>query len=100
MALWHDRAALHFLTEAREREAYSATVHRAVRPGGYVVLAAFSLAGPRDCSGLPIRNYDARMLGEVLGGAFRAVESFDHLYINPAGDPRPYVYALFQRHSA
>lgn len=100
VALWHDRAALHFLTEAREREAYSATVNRAVRPGGYVVLAAFSLAGARDCSGLPIRNYDARMLGEVLGDAFREVESFDHLYINPAGDPRPYVYALFQRHSA
>lgn len=97
VALWHDRAVLHFLTEAHEREAYAQIVHRVVRPRGYVALAAFSLAGPPVCSGLPVRNYDAPMFGEVLGQAFRLVESFDHLYVNPAGEPRPYVYTLFQR---
>jgi len=37
------------------------------------------------------------MFAEVLGDRFHLVESFDHLYINRAGDPRPYVYALFER---
>lgn len=100
VALWHDRAVLHFLTAAEDREAYSAIVDRVVRPGGYVALAAFSLTGAEACCDLPVRNYDASMLGEVLGTAFELVEAFDHLYINPAGDPRPYVYTLFRRVSA
>src|SRR5690606_14737754 len=55
VALWHDRAVLHFLTDEAEREAYSAIVNRVVRPGGFVVLAAFSLTGAPKCTGLPVR---------------------------------------------
>lgn len=97
VAVWHDRAVLHFLTEEADREAYASIVRRVVRPGGHVALAAFALTGARECSSLRVRNYDAEMLQQVLGAGFRQVDAFEHLYINPFGSPRPYVYALFQR---
>lgn len=97
VALWHDRAVLHFLLTEPQRAAYSGTVNRVVRPRGYVILSAFSLTGAPECSGLPIRNYDAKMFGEVLGSDFQLIDSFDHVYINRGGSPRPHVYALFQR---
>jgi len=97
VSLWHDRAVLHFLISEEERAAYANLVRQAVKPGGYAILAAFSLTGAPDCSGLPVRNYDAGMLAEFLGADFALLESFDHVYINPSGAPRPYVYALFRR---
>lgn len=100
VSLWHDRAVLHFLVAAEGRAAYANLVRQAVRPGGYVIFAAFSLAGATECSGLPVRNYDAAMFGEFLGPGFSLVESFDHVYVNPSGSPRPYVYALFRRDTA
>lgn len=99
VALWHDRAVLHFLISAEEREAYAKLVREAVRPGGHAIFAAFSLTGATECSGLPVRNYDAAMFAEFLGPDFSLVESFDHVYINPSGAPRPYEYALFRHNS-
>jgi EEF1A lysine methyltransferase 2 len=97
VALWHDRAALHFLTEAADRERYAETVRAVVRPGGFVILAAFALDGAEMCSGLPIHRYDADSLAELLGQDFTLLESVDHTYVNPFGSPRPYVYTRFQR---
>src|SRR5438552_3214543 len=54
VALWHDRAALHFLIDQADREAYARLVHSAVRPGGFVILAAFAVGGADACSGLPV----------------------------------------------
>ena len=34
---------------------------------------------------------------ERLDDGFELVDHFDHTYIKPAGDPRPYLYALFKR---
>ena len=97
IGLWHDRAVLHFLVQQEERAAYAETLRATVRSGGFVMLAAFSLDGAARCSGLPVRRYDAEMLAELLGGDFHLVEALDHLYVNPSGESRPYVYALFQR---
>jgi EEF1A lysine methyltransferase 2 len=97
IALWHDRALLHFLTQEPDRAAYAETLRSVVRAGGHVILAAFSLAGATRCSGLPVRNYSAEMFASLVGDDFRLLEAQDHVYINPRGQPRPYVYALFQR---
>jgi hypothetical protein len=32
-----------------------------------------------------------------LGPEFALVQAEEFTFLNPAGDPRPYVYALFQR---
>lgn len=37
------------------------------------------------------------MLSELVGPQFELLETIDHTYYQPSGDPRPYVYALFRR---
>jgi SAM-dependent methyltransferase len=44
--VWHDRAVLHFLTEAEDRRRYAEAATRAVVSGGHAVVSAFSLQGP------------------------------------------------------
>lgn len=97
VALWHDRALLHFLTGEKDRETYFGVLDRAVRSGGYVIVAAFSLTGARKCSGLDVRNYDVKSLSDFLGEGYDLIDSFDHLYHTPSGAERPYVYALFNK---
>jgi len=97
IALWHDRAMLHFLTEEEHRQTYLRTLMKVLRPGGYVIIAAFSLQGVKQCSGLEVRNYDHNLLAEFLGKSFELKEWFDYTYTMPSGNLRPYIYTLFQR---
>ncbi len=97
IALWHDRAVLHFLLEENQRRVYLSVLKKAVKKGGYVIIAAFSLEGAKKCTGLEVRNYDQNMLAEFLGKDFTLLDHFDYTYHTPSGVPRPYVYTLFQR---
>lgn len=95
--VWHDRAVLHFLTDATDRAAYVQALRSVVKPGGYVIIAAFALDGAERCSGLDVRNYDAEMIDSLLGPDFEMERSLSHTYYQPSGAPRPYVYTQFQR---
>jgi ubiquinone/menaquinone biosynthesis C-methylase UbiE len=97
IALWHDRAVLHFLVEEKHRRTYFRTLKRVIRPGGYVIISAFSLKGSTMCSGLNVRNYDDHMIAALLGTGFDLLESCDYIYHNPSGAPRAYIYTLFRR---
>jgi hypothetical protein len=48
-------------------------------------------------AGLTLHRYSIEELSERLGSSFTLISHFDHIYINPYGDPRPYIYALFKR---
>ncbi|VVB53698.1 Ubiquinone/menaquinone biosynthesis C-methyltransferase UbiE [uncultured archaeon] len=96
VAVWHDRAVLHFLLEEDQQQMYLSTLKKVIKKGGYVIIAAFSLKGAKKCSGLDVKNYDQNMLAEFLGEDFRLLEYFDYTYYMPSGKPRPYVYTLFQ----
>jgi SAM-dependent methyltransferase len=95
--LWHDRAMLHFLTEDKDSAIYLDTLKNAVKPGGYVIIATFSLDGVDKCSMLPVKRYDEAMITEFLGEEFELKNSMDYLYVMPSGNTRPYVYTLFRR---
>jgi len=97
IALWHDRALLHFLLEEKEREMYLTVLKKVVRKGGYVIIATFSLTGAKKCSGLNVMNYDQRMLSDFLGEDFNLIEHFDYTYYTPSGEQRPYIYTLFKK---
>jgi cyclopropane fatty-acyl-phospholipid synthase-like methyltransferase len=97
IAVWHDRAVLHFLLEKNQIQTYFSTLKKIVRNGGYVLIAAFSLKGAKKCSGLDVKNYDSNMLMENLGDEFHLIEVLDYDYKMPSGDIRPYIYTLFQR---
>lgn len=97
VALWHDRALLHFLLQESERQAYCSLIGKLVEKGGYVIIGVFSTQGAERCSGLPLQRYDEPSLQALLGADFSLVDSFRHVYTMPSGDARPYVYTLFRR---
>jgi len=95
--VWHDRAALHFLTDPKDRAAYAERVSRAVRPGGHVIIGTFAPDGPERCSGLPVVRHDAATLGELLGRSFELVESKRHDHHTPAGVTQRFQFSRFRR---
>ncbi len=97
IALWHDRAVLHFLLEENQQNMYLSTLKKVIKKGGYVIIAAFSLKGAKKCSGLDVKNYDQNMLAEFLGKDFSLLEYFDYTHHMPSGEPRPYIYTLFHK---
>ncbi|MCE8429771.1 MAG: class I SAM-dependent methyltransferase [Candidatus Methanoperedens sp.] len=97
IAVWHDRAVLHFLLEEKQQKVYLSTLKKVLKNKGYVIIAAFSLKGAKKCTGLDVKNYDQDLLAEFLGEDFKLLEYFDHTYYMPSGVPRQYIYTLFQK---
>jgi len=92
--VWHDRAVFHFLTEPQQRAAYVRQVLLAVKPGGYVIVAAFGPEGPLKCSGLDVIRYDADALHDEFGTGFKLLESATELHETPFGTTQQFVYCL------
>lgn len=97
VAVWHDRAVFHFLTEEQHRQTYHSLLQKIVMPDGFVIMATFAMDGATKCSGLPVQRYSAESLSDFLGDGYRLVESLDYTYQMPSGDLRPYVYTRFQK---
>ncbi|MCB9762107.1 MAG: class I SAM-dependent methyltransferase [Alphaproteobacteria bacterium] len=95
--LWHDRAVFHFLTEPARREAYIEALRRAVRPGGFVIIATFGPNGPERCSGLPVKRYASSDIAAALGAGFELVEQADEAHTTPWGAQQAFAYALCRR---
>lgn len=95
--LWHDRAVLHFLTEASDRASYVAQVRRALVPGGHVVIGTFALDGPAKCSGLDVMRYDAASLARVFGQEFELASSLAASHWTPAGREQRFLYCVLRR---
>ena len=96
IAVWHDRAVFHFLTEEQNRETYRTLAQKVIMPGGFMVIATFAVEGATHCSGLPVQRHSVDSLCEFFGDRFKLIESLDYRYRMPSGDVRPYVYARFQ----
>ena len=96
-AVWHDRAVFHFLTDAADRQAYVEQVRRAVKPGGYVLVATFAEDGPEYCSGLPVVRYSAEGLHSEFGSDFRLIKSEHEDHRTPGGTEQSFLYCLCRR---
>ncbi|NOX84480.1 MAG: class I SAM-dependent methyltransferase [Chlorobi bacterium] len=96
--IWVDRAVLHFLVEDSKVEKYFKNVHTLVKPGGHVILAEFSKKGATKCAGLNVRRYNVEDLKNNMV-AFELIAEEEYIYTNPGGEPRPYIYTLFQKRS-
>lgn len=92
--VWHDRAVFHFLTDSVHRERYVAQVRRAVRPGGYVIIASFSPEGPPTCSGLEVMRYSPESMHDEFGSGFRLLDSVQEDHHTPDGRVQSFVYCL------
>ncbi|MGI1661314.1 class I SAM-dependent methyltransferase [Palleronia sp. KMU-117] len=100
-ALWHDRAAFHFLTDPADRTAYVRTLLRALRPGGHAVLSTFAEDGPGHCSGLPVARYSPDALTATIEaiapGAFERVAASRHLHLAPGGAGQRFQTTILRR---
>ena len=95
--LWHDRAVFHFLTDESDRRKYVNVLKRALRPGGHLIIAAFAIGGPEQCSGLQVVQYDSSRLKAELGEEFELVEERDEVHITPANKEQRFTYFRFVR---
>lgn len=95
--LWHDRAVLHFMYSADDRDAYVETLERTLRPSGYLVLATFGPEGPEQCSGLAVRRYGPADLEALLGDEFELIDSRLRTHVTPRGTEQQFHHALLRR---
>jgi 2-polyprenyl-3-methyl-5-hydroxy-6-metoxy-1,4-benzoquinol methylase len=94
--IWHDRAALHFLTEERDRRAYISRLTSALRDGGHAIIGTFALNGPERCSGLPVTRYDAASLAAALGPRFRLLANSEEEHRTPWGSAQMFQFSTFR----
>ncbi|TDY00551.1 class I SAM-dependent methyltransferase [Thiohalophilus thiocyanatoxydans] len=94
-SLWHDRAVFHFLTETAEQAAYVAALRKGLQVGGHLVIGAFSLDGPQMCSGLPVRRYNAELMGQTLSDGFELLGSREDGHQTPAGRMQQFCFYLY-----
>lgn len=95
--LWHDRAVLHFLTDASDATRYASQASRAVREGGHAVIAGFAPDGPERCSGLPVARRSADEIARVMGPQWALIDQRAEQHATPGGNLQSFVYALLRR---
>jgi SAM-dependent methyltransferase len=95
--LWHDRAVFHFLVDGEARAAYLAALHAGLEPGGHLVLGTFATGGPRRCSGLPVRQYDAPTLCTELGDAFELLDATRVVHRTPGDVEQLFAWFRLRR---
>jgi SAM-dependent methyltransferase len=94
--LWHDRAVFHFLTDPLAQHTYVEAATRAVKSGGFIIIATFSPEGPVKCSGLPVQRYDAASLARKFPQCDLLDErQEDHK--TPAGASQSFTYVRLQK---
>ncbi len=95
--IWHDRASMHFLTDEDDVRRYVAALSRALAPGGYAIISTFAPEGPEQCSGLPVRRYDAKQLCDLLGNDFECRSHRTELHTTPSGNPQAFTYTSIHK---
>ncbi|HIH17156.1 MAG TPA: class I SAM-dependent methyltransferase [Candidatus Diapherotrites archaeon] len=94
--LWHDRAVLHFLTNEEDINRYVEVVRRVLKPGGYLIVSAFSWRGPTRCSGLDTRQYSEASM-EKLFNDFERIKSFEEEHVTPWGAGQIFLWSVFRK---
>jgi cyclopropane fatty-acyl-phospholipid synthase-like methyltransferase len=93
--LWHDRAAFHFLTEPKEIRKYIQIAEQSVK--GFLSLATFSDKGPKECSGLPVRQYSEELIQKELSNGFHKIECKTEDHITPFGSRQNFLICSFKK---
>jgi 2-polyprenyl-3-methyl-5-hydroxy-6-metoxy-1,4-benzoquinol methylase len=94
--IWHDRAALHFLTKPDDICAYIERLKSSLKPGGHAIIGTFALDGPEYCSGLPVMRYDSSLLQKQLGLEFELVASKHHKHLTPGQFEQSFQFNVFR----
>lgn len=95
--LWHDRAVLHFFTDAQDQRRYVASITRNLVPGGHVIIGGFAPDGPEKCSRLPVVRRDPASVAGLLGPGFALIGSEHEIHTTPWGKQQAFQWAVFKR---
>jgi 2-polyprenyl-3-methyl-5-hydroxy-6-metoxy-1,4-benzoquinol methylase len=95
--LWHDRAALHFLTDEKEIQSYVSTLNTSVNPRGYLLIGAFSEQGPKQCSGIDIKQYSENSLTNWLRHSFKKIKCVTIDHKTPSGSIQNFIFCSFRQ---
>lgn len=94
-AIWHDRAAFHFLTTPEQINRYLITARQSVN--GYMAIGTFSENGPQRCSGLDIRQYSENRLAEALADGFEKIKCITEDHVTPFNTVQNFLFCSFRR---
>lgn len=94
---WHDRAAFHFLTTAEQVEIYLSIAQKNVKPTGKMIIGTFSDNGPEKCSGLPVKQYNEKLLSTTLQKWFEKIKCITTHHITPFKTIQNFLFCSFQK---
>lgn len=97
-AVWHDRAAFHFLTTTEQIDKYLDIARRSVE--GYMAIGTFSENGPLRCSGLDIRQYSEELLANTLANGFEKISCVKEDHVTPFNTIQNFLFCSFKRITA
>jgi 2-polyprenyl-3-methyl-5-hydroxy-6-metoxy-1,4-benzoquinol methylase len=94
-AVWHDRAAFHFLTTPEQIANYVATAAKAVT--GYLAIGTFSENGPKRCSGLDITQYSEEKLENTFTARFKKTDCLTEDHTTPFNTTQNFIFCSFKK---
>jgi SAM-dependent methyltransferase len=93
---WHDRAVFHFLTED-DVDRYVALVAASLDDDGVVIMGTFAPGGPTQCSGLPVRQWDAASIATRFAPVGELVHHEPEEHVTPAGATQLFNWFVLRR---
>ncbi len=94
---WHDRAAFHFLTQELEIENYLDTVQKSIKPTGILVIGTFSEQGPKQCSGIEIKQYSETAMTDRLTKFFEKIKCITVDHKTPFDTIQNFIFCSFRK---
>lgn len=94
---WHDRAAFHFFTDENEIANYITTAYQSLTPMGILVIGTFSEKGPKQCSGIEIKQYSEKTMSNRLKKFFEKIKCITVDHITPSGAVQNFIFCSFRK---
>lgn len=96
-AIWHDRAAFHFLKAPEDIARYKHVLLESLAPHGNALMGTFSTDGPVKCSGIEIQQYDEEGLASVFAPELELIHHFRSEHPTPFDTTQDFVFGQFLR---
>ncbi len=94
---WHDRAAFHFLTTEDKIYKYISITEDAIKKDGYLILGTFSENGPKNCSGLEIKQYSEASMSARFEITFDRIKCIQEDHKTPFNTIQNFLFCSFKR---
>lgn len=94
---WHDRATFHFLTTKEQVQQYLGIAQQSLAGSGKMVIGTFSANGPEKCSGLPVKQYTADSLPQLLKRWFDKLKCIAVDHLTPFNTIQNFLFCSFKK---